>query len=273
MDFPVQKINEHVFWAINRPWKGKGASSERCVYVTLCLISYFHRGFIVHASARDVSERTGLSKDTVSNTLHRLRDMGWITKVTPTTQRQNPSMLAYEYRIDKMIEYMQWENPATWDSECPITDHFRNDNFQFLDYIDWQMHDAFRRKGLGKSALEIYYYLNNNPGKRIVDIERSTGRSRTTIKRCITFMLEEIIDVPGGRTRPLISKRGALYFVLDENLSEIANILGVAGDGQRNANRNRVERERHRRWIVRLLQANGQDLPSYLGYIRLDQHQ
>lgn len=264
----VRGINEHTQGVLNNPWRGRGGSSKRAVYFTLCFISYCARGFVVHASVRVIAERTGLSIMSVSRALNSLTEEQYIKCTLRTTENHRVSLRAYEYRLLNLINSMvNMGNYGPLESECNDNEQFNDTNFAFFDYLDWQMHDVFRWHGLGKTCLEVYYFLNQRPGANIAEIFRGTGRCRNSIKRALDRMMYEIEDIRDHQIYPLVSKDGRRYYAIQQDLTSLADFLGVLGMGREKRDQYHHDREMHRRWAQRQIERGNENVDTNFGMI------
>ena len=255
-DFSVALLNDYVSTILNQPWPGRNGSSMRSVYFTLCYNSYCASGFMVHASARDISKNSGVGLNTVSDAIQSLITDGWISRTSRRHTNASPSILADEFKLEHMIDFFQAHPPTgNLDSECTVM--VQDENFAFFEYLEWQMHDVFRWSGLGKSCLEMYYYLSSHPNSSAIEIAKATGRSRTTVYRCYRHMSEDIIDIRTGEVHELVERENHKYRSINQNLSLVADILGVAGMSRKIRDKYRRQREKHRQWVTRTNQAQG----------------
>jgi len=259
--FNVELLNDHVCHVINSPWPGRNGSSKRCVYFTMCFFSFLHRGTIIHASSRDLSIRTGLSLRTISKALISLIENNLIIRIRRENTHTNPSVLADSFEMIELINIM---NSVDEESECLLTEQM--DEFEFYDYLLWQMHDVFRWKGLGKSSLEVYFDLTQHPASKVSDIAIRTGRARTTVYKCIKYMTEGIVNRITNEPTSMIIEENHKYSAVYQNLGEIAEILGVAGMSKQMQDRYQIEREVHRRWVLRVDQRDGRE--TIIGHVR-----
>jgi hypothetical protein len=118
------------------------------------------------------------------------------------------------------------------------------------DYLEIIRHDAFRYGGrLNKSAAEVYWWLKQVPMPASLLIQK-TGRSRTTVFRC----LQRMANVIDGRTGEIISmvedRNGVWYLVPDVDLDRIALLVGTAGIGKCKGEQYRREQLDHHKSLL-----------------------
>jgi predicted transcriptional regulator len=117
--------------------------------------------------------------------------------------------------------------------------------------ISTHNHDVFRYQGLGKSGCEIWQAIQDGP-KTIQEIEKITGRHRTTIKRKLDKM-SNIIDIRTGEIISMVLLDGERYQAQEDiNLDYIAELLGTKGKGEVQKRQHIREREEHNRQITRI---------------------
>jgi hypothetical protein len=176
-------------------------------------------------------------------------------------------MLAREYKLVKFSRFgIRTEDleQSLLDSECFILDDtFDLDN---LEYKFIQEDDVFNRKGLGKSCLEVYFYLSMHPNSTVGQIKTGTGRSLNTVKRCLTRMAT-IRDIRNNINHPLISKENGKYSALNEDLSLIAELLNVAGIKAARSKLYNQQRQQRIDWFVHDCESRGVDPQLYLGHM------
>jgi len=216
-------------WALARPWRGRGASSDRAVYlahlhvVTGC-------GQDPHdASARWLGELAGVSWQTAANANRRLVAAGLLE----LTRRATP-LLSHVWRLPI---------PPDLEGDTKFGAYF--DTLSLLHVTMCQsMHglDAFRFRGLNKSACEVLTALQAAGEATVKDLAAVTGRHRTTVKRGLLKMLRVGVVVVLGD--------GLWCAVADPDFDEVARLLGTKGA----AKRQRSQHIRDRRYNARGLE-------------------
>lgn len=214
-------------WALARPWRGRGASSERCVFIAHCDIVAGCGQDPHGASVRQLAELTGMIWRTVARANRRLVDTGLLELVTPAT-----AALSHV-----------WQLLPPDDFEAAIMSHYMPPSV-----VKWDImadHDAFRRSGgLGKSGAEVLAaLLNADSGMTARELADTTGRGVRTVRRKLGRML------PLGLVHP--QGDGYWQAVADPNLDRVAIELGTAGAGSRQRGEHADERERHRRKLAK----------------------
>jgi hypothetical protein len=114
------------------------------------------------------------------------------------------------------------------------------------DYLQILRHDAFRYGGgLNKSAAEVYWWLMQSPLSADSLIQK-TGRSRTTIFRCLQRM-SGVVDSRNGEVVSIVrSKDGIWSLEPGVELDRIALLIGTAGIGKRKREQYAIEQKKHR---------------------------
>jgi len=103
----------------------------------------------------------------------------------------------------------------------------------------FQVPDAFRQRGLGKSALEVRYVLEKEP-LSVRAIAERTGRHEQTVRKALTAM----------RRHELVEKKGRTWrarsAIKDVDLVALAKDVGTIGAGDRQKEKHLAERVRRK---------------------------
>jgi len=213
-------------WALARPWPGRGASSDRAVFLGhLSIVEQC--GVDPHdASARRLAELAGVSWRTASVASRRLVDAGLLE----LTRRATP-LLSHTWRLLK---------PSDLEGDTKFGAYVHTLSPPHVMMCEL-MHglDAFRFRGLNKSAAEVLVALQLASGATVNDLAALTGRHRTTVKRGLLKMLKV----------GLVAALGDGYWqaVADPDFDQVARLLGTKGA----AKRQRSQHTRDRRYNAR----------------------
>lgn len=216
-------------WAENRSWPGGKGSVDRAVFLAHAYIAYRSARWEYGASVREVAEMAGCSRNTATTATSRLIADGLLLRVRAAT-----ADLANVYRLN--VQEQSGTLPHQEDvRKCPKL-------FQ---------HDAFRHGGgLGKSALEVYEKLWNQPATA-EELAALTGRHAKTVDRVLKKMSEELIDVATGEIISMVECDGELWHALEVDLDRVAEIVGTAGKLEAQRLKHNQERQRHRQGLLR----------------------
>jgi hypothetical protein len=126
-------------------------------------------------------------------------------------------------------------------------------------------HDAFRHRGLGKSALQVWEKLRLYPSQTPAELAASTGRGLATVRRVLA-RLERIIDPVTGEVFKLVERDvTGCWQALDvdiDTLDAIARAIGTAGAGERQKAKHAEQRAGFARAIAR---QHAGDVPRRVG--------
>jgi len=118
------------------------------------------------------------------------------------------------------------------------------------DYLEILRHDAFRYGGgLNKSAAEVYWWLMQTP-MTASSLIRKTGRSRTTVFRCLQRMSSVVDSRTGEIIAMVVNEKELWRLVPDIDLDRIALFVGTAGIGKRKQEQYRREQVDHRKSLL-----------------------
>lgn len=211
-------------WASNRAWPGITGSSDRATYLAHLSIALNAYKAIYAASTRDLAERSGLYRTTVERANKRLIFQGLIH-----VDRNNEGQNATEYKILLQdASTLSQVVDERVDASCNIT-----------------AHDAFRFRGLGKSAGEVYSALRRQPSTKKELVEK-TGKCNTTVDRALKRMAK-LADPDTGEIYPMVFLEGKVWYALDIELDRVADYVGTAGALRRQKKKHRDERASFRR--------------------------
>lgn len=220
-------------WALSRAWPGRGASSDRAVY--LAHLEIVERcGKDPHgASCRELAELAGVSWKTASNANHRLVEQELLqlgAEATPTCPH------VWSLRIpDELV------NPETGEVRAYLHTPSIQNVTECVTMHERLDHDAFRWSGLNKSGAEVLGALQRMDEGDVNELVAATGRHRTTVKRKLRLMLSLGLVVALGD--------GYWAAVDDPDLDQAARDLNVAGKGAEERRRH-VRDRRYQREIL-----------------------
>ena len=225
-DSPARKLARTIqAHAEVSPWPGRTGSTDRAVF--LAHLNLAHRGGldVYHASSRDLAEIAGCGRLTASKASRRLREAGRLELVTPASfPYANRYRLSEKTKIDPLPHMVL---------------HGMDRSSSFL------LPDAFRQRGLGRSAFEILNALKGEP-LRAKDLAHRTGRHVQTIRKSLKSLNGF------GYTRKL---RGKWYGTPVEKIDLPELARRVRMDGARMRQRQQYRAERLRRSIrMKILQ-------------------
>lgn len=213
-----------ILWAENRSWPGQTGSSDRAVFLAHADIAHRSARWEYAASARELAEIAGCSRNTATRATHRLMAANLLSLVLAAT-----ADLANVYRLNLPEQSGTLPHPQDV-RKCPKL-------FQ---------HDAFRHGGgLGKSAFEVYERLLSQSATAR-ELANSTGRNIKTVARVLKRMSDELIDVATGEIMSMVQNEGDSWHALDVDLDRVAEIVGTSGTGEKQRKKHIQERARHR---------------------------
>ena len=215
-------------WALGHAWRGRGASSDRAVYLAHCNI-VLRCGKQPHgAGLRELGEMAGVHWATAGRATTRLIKAGLLELITEST----PS-LPNIYALTVPSE--QEEKIRAY---CYTPSHGGVMECSSMHTIS---HDIFRWAGLNKSGAEVWQALQGSE-LTIRELAAMTGRHRTTVKRKLLTMVD----------LGLVENVGDDWCIVDgADLSAAAGRLGTKGAGQAQRIKHIRDRRLHRRVLDR----------------------
>lgn len=262
-------------------FRGTAGATDRKVYGALCRIAAtveWRDGTCdtFTASVRELAEKVGVRKNTVSASLARLVEAGLVALVTPSADRR-----ASEWRLtDLSVLQNRYKRPLNTPKvfkEQGSMYRLRNDppprnGLRDVDALppggspgvslatnppgghvplsqhlalDEDHHVIWERGALGPSAHRIWYVLNLQEGARNADICQATRLHASTVSRA----LRRLADVG------LASQQGDQWFPEYRSLDEVAAEIGVSGKAEARRAAHEREREGYTHYrAVRLLE-------------------
>jgi len=213
-------------WALSRPWRGRGASSERAVYIAHCDI-VLRCGQQPHcASARELAEMAGVGRMTASKANIRLVKTGLLE-----LERASTSILSHQWNLVEQIGAYVDTSLQEGIVICPP-----------LHQNTHTSHDAFRYAGLNKSGAEIIAVMEARQESTVNELAETTGRHRTTVKRKLLQMHKVGLVEPLG---------DGLWQILDNfDLDQAARELHTSGAGRKQRQNHIRQRRAQARWAT-----------------------
>lgn len=212
-------------------WPGRTGRTDHVCYLAHALTAYQCGKVEYNLSERELAERAGIGQNTAHKANGRLREATLVERVKQTDGVRYGAL--WRLQSDKVESY----------PHIPV----REGMIQLChsdgtgDALPPSDHDAFRYRGLGKSAAELWALLKNAPMTAGELAERS-GRTVRTVYRNLA-KLARIVDAHTGEVFRLVERGdGDTWRALDADFDAIAQAVGTAGVGERQ--RAKHERER-----------------------------
>ena len=98
-------------------------------------------------------------------------------------------------------------------------------------------HDAFRWSGLGKTGADIFFALKALDQASVAELAEATGRAKPTVYRKLKLMEGLLMAEHLGQGQ---------WRALEVDLDSVAEVLGTAGQGERQHERHVQDRRLHR---------------------------
>lgn len=271
---PVADSQRHAYdvllWAVNRGWPGRTGSTDRRIAIAHCMIALQSGQDVYDASVRRLAELAGVGTAmTATNANRRLVAQDVITVVEPG---KRCGFTPGAYALAKKRQECTYTQEQSVDGErqmTPTDDSYRV-GAQAQPVLGIctslsQSHDVWRYKGLGAAAGIVYEALQRLGTSTTADIAEHTGQSRRTVERALK-RLTRVVDVATGEVAALVVKDGRRYTALEVDLNDIARLLHVDGEGERQRARHEREREEHvRSWEIERRRRREGTLPQRSG--------
>lgn len=226
-------------WAENKAWEGRTGAVDQLIYLAHATIAHKAGRLNYAAACRDLADMAGVGRTTASRSTWRLCKSGLLV---PDKSAIADNAKTYQLgNLDKVGHSLR----ASFVRKCPtLSDH-----------------DAFRYKGLGKSAGQIYAILQSNPAS-VEELVEGTGRHIKTIKRNLERMAR-LTDPLTGEYLPMVSSDdGKFFHLMPIDLNRIAHAVGTAGKGRTQRKEHARERRLHRRSLDNGRQSNKGNSPA-----------
>lgn len=209
-------------------WPGTAGATDRVVLDALLVIALEAGTIKPTASVRQLAERAGVDKDTVSRSLRRLVDAGYITRL-----KKGQGTRASQWHIKG--------RPPHGTGTLETTPRGRENNNVPIVSAD---HDAFRRGALGKISWAILSQTDRLSGLTVGDIAEAFGHHPATIRRNLKRLAEH------GLASGCEDGRCSMHSTA-EGLHEAAQTAGTAGRGDLQKARHMCERRAYQEYLDR----------------------
>jgi len=228
-----------------RPWPGRTGRTDHVCAVAHAMTAYECGKPEYHLSERDLAERAGIGRDTAHKANRRLLDTGLITRVRQTDGARYATL--WRLQTDKLIPY----------PHSPVCEGMV-EVCQFGDSLPPSAHDAFRFRGLGKTAAELLALLRERP-MTATELSERSGRNVRTVYRNLARMGRIVDPITAEVFRLVEPGDGDTWKALDADLDAIARTIGTAGAGERQ----KAKHERERAgWRLAIDRQKAGDIPK-----------
>jgi hypothetical protein len=210
--------------AQSMPWHGRSGSSMRAVFIAHCGLSYRSGGPTYHASARDLAEWAGCDKTTAATATRRLLASKVINPV-----QESSFTFAGRYSLPDARSLEKQTNSRTLTNKaCEGVSVFR----LFL------LPEAFRPRGLGRSAYEVLQALGAGP-LTAPQLAANTGRNVKTVRDALKRLKKHGLVAKTGKYW-----RGRAIEDIDEDqLTRAACMRGAASAQKERHTADRLRRK------------------------------
>jgi len=214
---------EALIQASKSAWPGKTGSTDRAMFLAHASLAFRSGLTTYHASARDLAELAGCERRTASMGTKRLISAGLLRLTTSANFRS-----ANRYQLHRTLEKVSNLVPLPT-TTCEGVGELSS----------FRLPDAFRQRGLGRSAHEVLCALESGP-LEVRAIAQKTGRHIQTVRKSLSRM----------RKLELVEKRGRIWLarsaISDIDLEALAKVVGTSGAGNRQREKHIAERLRRR---------------------------
>jgi Bifunctional DNA primase/polymerase, N-terminal len=215
---------ELLHYAHSIPWRGRSGSSQRAVFIAHCGLAYRCGGPTYHASVRDIAELAGVDKNTASTATARLCAAGALNLV-----QESAFNFASRFELPNFRDLEEQTKFHTL-TTTPCEGVYEVSSFL--------LPEAFRSRGLGRSAFEVLQAINPAP-LSAQQIAEKSGRNVQTVRGALKRLK------PHG----LVVKAGKLWYgcaLKDIDLDHLSRAVGMKGAAIHQRERHKAERLRHR---------------------------
>lgn len=226
-------------WALSAPWPGRTGSTDRAVFLAHTEIARAAGALTYAASVRRLAELAGVNAMTAVRANRRLVAAGTVAYDTA-----HIGTLASLYTLAGVMRRAYTSSQ----SECVEVYALRTTITA----------DAFRYRGLGKAALEVWTHLQAQPGMTAGELTTATGRNRSTVNRALARMAR-LVDPASGEVLRLVERDGDGWRAVTADLEAVARAVGTTGTGTRQRAKHDGERAGFRRAMAR---ARAADTPE-----------
>lgn len=205
----VRAVQERAGASVGRWVQGSGPSDRR-VLDALCSLALQAVSAVVEADVRRVGMLTGLSRDTVARSLHRLAEHGWILRVQAS---EGPR--AAHWSIDPRNVIPRSESHALTQADPrPLGSGSAERSLlleTFAHRLEAGCHDLFTtgRGGLGALAGNLYAQLSHQEHKSTLELAASIGAGTGLTRQLLVTLAAEavILHSEAGWILPAVDAR------------------------------------------------------------------
>jgi hypothetical protein len=216
-------------WADSRPWPGRTGAIDYRVFMAHLKLAHQAGRPTYAASSRDLGELAHVSYMTATNATRRLSSSGYL-KIAQASVGECAN--CYELILPDQT-YALPHSPLV--REC----------------ISLVSHDAFRVRGLGIAAGQVWVALQEHGAQTITELAQRTGRPIRTIKRVLKRMAT-VVDKITGEVVHMVEADGQQWRSLPVDLNQVAELVGTSGASARqHAQHIKERRDRHQELVRR----------------------
>jgi len=226
-------------WALSQPWPGRTGNSMMALFLAYGEIQRQCGALTFAAPVRRLAELAGINKKTVLKVNRQLLDAGLVERVCSHTGTYSGlfrlgDAQSYDTSTDS------GDGQKSYTSTHPVC----------VEVYDFCHADAWRFRGLGKSALLVLSQLRAAPGATAAELAESTGKHKRTVTRALARMAH-IVDADTGEVLRLVEADGDGWRACtDVDLDAVARAVGTAGTGERQKAQHAEERRGFRRAVA-----------------------
>jgi len=209
-------------WAASVPWSGRHGCVDKAVFLAHLAIAERAGKLEYHASVRDVAELAQMSRDAVSKSQHRLRELCLITQLD-----RGKVYAASVYGL----------NPKPEAPQARTLPQLNHTVIECQSLRDSPEHAIWEQRGLGRTARAIYESLRGSPVATQKALAEQSGRGRATIERILPKLIRHGLVAH--------TERG-YEAVREVDWLNLARELGVTHIAWERRRRHLEQRERHR---------------------------
>lgn len=224
-----------VLWAQASPWPGRNGRTDHAAFLANALTAYDCGKLEYGLSVRELAERGGMGRLAAGKAQSRLLAAGHVERVKEFVMNKSVRYRLPQLRQSDKLAPLPHTPPCEGVvSVCHFGD---GDKAAIPDFA----HDAFRYRGLGKTAAELYAVLRDKP-MTAGELAAATGRNLRTVFRNLA-RLARVVDIDTGEVFKLAEPGdGDTWRAVDTDLAAVARAVGTAGVGERQRAKHAAER-------------------------------
>ena len=197
----AERLRRARCWIEEQTWNDVAGATDWLVALTIVhLVARSWRSDL-RISVRQVAELAGITKDTASASLRRLRFRGFVRRISDAS---GPRAARYE------LLFLGCPNAGTH-SISPMN----------VPFVHAGYSDVFRHNGLNKNALRLWLFLLSHPSQNVLDLTIELGLHETTVRRNLKDLEACGLVVQAGFP--------ARWSGLRQDLGSVAASLGTSG--------------------------------------------